>query len=52
MYHFNSTDQLVTYGVELTNTGTVGRNRTDSISITIRISILRMNRIRRQMKLM
>ena len=25
-YHFNSTDQLVTYGVELTNTGTVGRN--------------------------
>ena len=25
-YHFNSTDPLVTYGVELTNTGTVGRN--------------------------
>ena len=26
MYNFNSTDDKVTYGVELTNTGTIGRN--------------------------
>ena len=26
-YNFNSTDDKVTYGVELTNTGTNGRNR-------------------------
>ena len=25
-YNFNSTDSMVTYGVELTNTGTIGRN--------------------------
>lgn len=25
-YNFNSTDNKVTYGVELTNTGTIGRN--------------------------
>ena len=32
-YNFNSTDKMVTYGVELTNAGSIGRNQISSISI-------------------
>ena len=51
-YNFNSNDNKVTYGVELTNTGQLVEIRISSISTMMWTAISQMRRIKMRMKLM